>query len=168
MGCATGPRTVQQMHMVLHQAFRRAVQLDLMGRNPADAVEPPRLPRTERPSLTVEQASALFTATRSDRMYALYVVLTTTGLRLGEALGLQWNAVDLNESVLFVRHALQRQTGKGFALEELKTAKGRKIRPRARTAYSRVLRSRLLLRPLHEAANVRGLRLLTRSVSLVG
>jgi hypothetical protein len=55
--------------MVLNQAFRRAVQLDLIARNPMEAVEPPRTPRIERPSLTIEQAGVFFTATRSDRMY---------------------------------------------------------------------------------------------------
>ena len=129
VGRATGPRTVQQMHMVLHQAFRRAVQLDLMGRNPAEAVEQPRLPRVERPSLTIEQAGALFIATRDDSLYALYVVMATAGLRLGEALGLQWDAVELSDRLLRVRLELQRQTGKGLALVELKTPKSRRIVP---------------------------------------
>lgn len=71
----TGPRTVQQMYTVLSQAFRRAVQLDLIARNPTEAVEPPRTPRIERPSLTIKQAGAFLTATRSDRLYAPLVRL---------------------------------------------------------------------------------------------
>jgi hypothetical protein len=123
LGAATGPRTVQQMHMVLRQALDRAVKLDMIGRNSADAVEPPRSATPERPSLSIEQAGHLFSTTKDDRFYALYVVLTTTGVRLGEALGLQWDAVDLKDRVLLVRQELQRQTGKGLALEELKTEK---------------------------------------------
>lgn len=129
LGEATGARTVQQMHMVLRQALDRAVKLDMIGRNPADAVEPPRSSTPERPSLSIEQAGQLFSATKNDRFYALYVVLTTTGVRLGEALGLQWDAVDLQDRLLLVRHELQRQTGKGLALEELKTEKSRRPVP---------------------------------------
>jgi integrase len=129
LGSATGARTVQQMHMVLRQALDRAVKLDMIGRNPADAVEPPRSTTPERPSLSIGQAGTLFSATKNDRFFALYVVLTTTGIRLGEALGLQWDAVDLNDRVLLVRQELQRQTGKGLALEELKTEKSRRPVP---------------------------------------
>lgn len=126
---ATGARTVQQVHMVLHQAFHRAVQLDLVGRNPVDAVEPPRYRKTERPALTIEQVGEFFTATKDDRFYPFYVLLITTELRLGEALGLQWSTVDLSERVITTRQQSQRQTGKGIALEDLKTTKSRRIVP---------------------------------------
>ncbi len=35
-----------------------------------------------------------------DRYYALWLLLATTGLRRGEALGLRWSDVDLDERVL--------------------------------------------------------------------
>jgi integrase len=126
---ANGARTAQIVHMVLHAALRRAVQLDVISRNPTQAVVGPRPVRSERPTLTLEQARDFFYATREDRMYPLYVVLITAGLRLGEALGLPWRYVNWNDGTILVRQAIQRQTGVGFVVEELKTPKSRRIVP---------------------------------------
>jgi integrase len=54
------------------------------------------------------------------------VFLTTTGLRLGEALGLKWPDVDFPSHWLVVRRALQRQHGRGLAFVEPKTSKSRR------------------------------------------
>lgn len=124
-----GARTVEQVHMVLHAALRRAVQLDLINRNPTEAVIAPHPVIAERPALTMEQARDFFTVTREDRLYPLYVLLTTAGLRLGEALGLSWRYVNFDDGSVFVRQAIQRQTGVGFVVEELKTPKSRRIVP---------------------------------------
>jgi integrase len=59
-------------------------------------------------------------------MHALWVVLATTGLRLGEALGLTWEDVDFKQGKLAVRRALQRQRGIGLVLVEPKTAHSRR------------------------------------------
>jgi hypothetical protein len=47
-----GARSVALTHAVLHAAFHNAVLLDLMHRNPTDAVDPPRPERRERPALS--------------------------------------------------------------------------------------------------------------------
>jgi integrase len=46
-------------------------------------------------TLTVEQLSRLFEQTRGHRLQALWVLLATSGLRLGEALGLKWRTLTL-------------------------------------------------------------------------
>lgn len=56
---------------------------------------------------------------------ALFTVALALGLRQGEALGLQWDAVDLQAGVLHVRVALQR-TGKKWHLVEPKSARSRR------------------------------------------
>ena len=52
--------------------------------------------------------------------------MSTTGLRLGEVLGLKSEDVDFQLGSLSVRRALQRETGKGFVLVEPKTQKSRR------------------------------------------
>jgi len=72
--------------------------------------------------------------------------LASTGMRIGEALGLTWEDVDLDERTLRVRRAIQRQKGKGLVMIEPKTAKGRRtvaLTPTATRAL-RVHRSRQL------------------------
>jgi integrase len=72
----------------------------LIGRNPAEAVVAPRPVKHERRTLTPVQATILFdvSGTANDRFVALWWVFATTGLRMGEATGLQWSDVDLERA----------------------------------------------------------------------
>lgn len=54
------------------------------------------------------------------------MLLGTAGLRIGEALGLRWSDIDLEEGRL-VRRALQRQRGRGLVFVEPKTARSRRL-----------------------------------------
>ena len=87
-------RSVEQVHEVLHKAFRRAMLWGLIARNPTEAVAVPRPARRELRVLTEAEVGRLFQATRDHRLHALWVLLATTGLRLGEALGLMWDDLD--------------------------------------------------------------------------
>src|SRR3954469_5981695 len=57
-------------------------------------------------------ARAAVTADSPLNLYALYAVALSLGLRRGEALGLRWEDVDLEEGVIRVRQALHRVEGK--------------------------------------------------------
>lgn len=119
-------RSVEQAHTVLHRALHQAVQWGLIGRNPTEAVAVPRPERREMKTLTAEELQTLFTSTASHRLHALWVVLATTGLRLGEATGLRWEDVDFGGCRVTVRRAVQRQRGKGMVAVEPKTERSRR------------------------------------------
>jgi integrase len=119
-------RSVEQVHEVLHRALRQAVQWGLMGRNPADAVSVPRPGRGEMRTLSEDELRRLFVAAADDRLHALWVLLGTTGMRVGEALALRWDDVDLQTGRLEVRRALQRQRGRGLVFVEPKSARSRR------------------------------------------
>jgi integrase len=53
-------------------------------------------------------------------------VALSLGLRQGQALGLTWDAVDLELGTLTVRQALQRQPGKGLVFVQPKSRAGRR------------------------------------------
>jgi integrase len=125
-GQGLAPRTVLQTHTTLHRALQQAVRWGILVRNPASVVDRPRPNRIEMSTLTLEELLQLFEAARGGRMYALFVLLGTSGMRLGEALGLKWEDVDLDGGRLFVRRALQRQTGEGLVFVEPKTARSRR------------------------------------------
>lgn len=120
-------RSVEQAHTVLHLALGRAVQWGLLGRNPSDAVSVPRPGRREMKTLSAEQVDTLFTATPEDRLHGLWVLLATTGLRLGEATALTWADVDFEERRLSIHRALQRQRGVGLVFVERKTSRSRRV-----------------------------------------
>ena len=102
------PATIVKVHGVLRNALADAERMDLVSRNVAKAVRPPRLSRTERRSLTPAEAGSLLSHLKGDRLEAVFIVALSTGLRRGEVLGLRWQDVDLEGRVLFVRQALQR------------------------------------------------------------
>jgi integrase len=73
-------------------------------------------------ALNQDQLVRFLDYTKNDPFNALWSVLGTAGLRVGEALGLKWEDVDLISGRLIVRRALQRQRGKGLLFVPLKTA----------------------------------------------
>ena len=119
------PRTVQYLHAVLRRALNQALKWDLLPRNVATLVEPPRVRRPEVQPLTTDQVQIFLEATRGDRLEALYTLVLAVGLRQGEALGLRWTDLELDGGTLSVRTALQRIGGK-LCLVEPKTARSRR------------------------------------------
>jgi len=79
--------------------------------------------------LTADQARAVLTAAEGCRNAARWSVALALGLRQGEALGLAWEAVDLDAATLTVRQALQRQPGGGLVLVPPKSRAGRRTIP---------------------------------------
>jgi integrase len=119
-------RTVQQAHMVLHKALADAMRMDLVVRHVTEGTSVPRPHRKEMETLSCGQLSQLFEATRSDRFAALWVLLGTSGLRIGEALGLKWVDIDFAARTLIVRRALQRHEDGGLVFVEPKSKQSRR------------------------------------------
>lgn len=120
------PRSVEQAHTVLRIALRRAVRWGLIPQAPTALVTPPRPERKEMRPLTPTETQTLLRSTADDRLHPLWVLLVTTGLRIGEASGLHWADIDLANGTLAVRHSIQRQKGKGLVLSDLKTKRSRR------------------------------------------
>src|SRR5919107_6145379 len=114
------PATVQKIHAVLHKALDQAASWSLVPRNPTESVKAPRPAPEEIRPLNREQAKALLEMARRERFEALYVLAVTTGLRQGELLGLKWEDVDLENSLIRVRRTLIRNRGR-LLLGEPKT-----------------------------------------------
>ena len=106
------PRTVAYIGTIMHRAFDDAVRWKRLLVNPADAVKRPKIPNASSTVMAWDAATLADFLTRSkaysgkggqpDRYYAVWVLLATTGLRRGEALGLRWSDVDLDARVLSV------------------------------------------------------------------
>ncbi|WP_033820889.1 tyrosine-type recombinase/integrase [Kitasatospora sp. MBT63] len=106
-----GARTVQYAHAVLRSSLQNAVREELLARNVARLVERPTVPHKEVQPMTADEVRLLLRAARGHRLYPLWLLLVSTGLRRGEVLGLTWNDIDLTTRQLRVRRNLQRVTG---------------------------------------------------------
>jgi integrase len=121
------PRDIQQMlarrhsrmsaaslvkvHAVLRNALEDAVRLELVSRNAAKAVRPPKLEAGHRPVLTPEGARALLAEFVRERMGAAFALMLVMGLRRSEVLALRWSDLDLDERRLRVSRSLVRAAG---------------------------------------------------------
>ena len=94
--------TVRAVHRVLRKALNDAVLWGLLARSPLLGVKPPRQERPEVRWWTPEQARTFLAAVEGDRLYALWVLVLSTGMRRGELAGLRWCDVDLETGVLSV------------------------------------------------------------------
>src|ERR1035437_4188742 len=107
LSATLAPGTVGQVYKVAGRMFAAAVDDRIIVASPCHRV---RLPRDDRPEVvvpTVEQITALAAAV-TPRNRALVVLLAGSGLRIGEALGLNVSDVDfLRRTVKVERQRLQ-------------------------------------------------------------
>jgi len=108
LAAGSSPTTVHHLHATIHRALKQAVRWNLVVRNVADLVDPPRDAYFEITTLAPEQARSLLDAADGNRLEALYVLALTTGMRQGEILGLRWRDLDFDRCSLQVRGSLQR------------------------------------------------------------
>ncbi len=102
---ATGlaPKTVRNIHVVIHSALADAMRWGLVQRSAASVADPPRVPRGEMKVWSSDQLRTFLDAARSDRLYAAWLLAATTGMRRGELLGLRRSDVDLQAERLAIR-----------------------------------------------------------------
>jgi integrase len=72
--------------------------------------------------LTPAEVELFLDSTKDDRLHALWVLLVTTGMRVGEATGLSWPDIDLDTGTLHIRNTVKWVKGKGHVLGDVKTA----------------------------------------------
>ena len=100
--------TVVKIHSTLSKSIKQAVRWRLVPLNVCAAVTPPRIVKPEIRPLDAQQMKALLTAAEGTDLYALWVLLVSTGVRIGEALALRWNDVDLDARTLRVNRTVFR------------------------------------------------------------
>ncbi|ABD09794.1 integrase [Frankia sp. CgS1] len=105
-------RSVRYLLVILTAALNDAVREELLTRNVAALVQPPRKADAPIRALTEEEARRVVAVALVDRMSALWLVLLALGLRKGEALALRWDALDLDAgTVAVVRKQRRRKAG---------------------------------------------------------
>jgi integrase len=87
--------SVRRIHEILNQALREAVRLKYISRNPLDDVRPPKASHGEMDVLTPKQVRRLLDTVRGQRWECVIVMGAVCGLRVGEALSLRYEDLDL-------------------------------------------------------------------------
>lgn len=112
-GKGLAPKTVKDLHGVLHKILEEAVEEKKIVSNPAHKCP---LPKTEKPELNHfdnEDLAAFLNAIKGHVHEQLYKLALFTGIRENEACGLCWDCVDFRNSRLHIKRQLwrNRETG---------------------------------------------------------
>ena len=121
-------RTRQLIHATLRRALGDAQRTDLVGQNVVSKVVAPRPERDPAKvhELALEQVRTLLEAAKGERLYALWLVLISMGLRKGEALALRWSDLDMGTGTVNVQRTLSRVKGQGLSFGATKTEHSRR------------------------------------------
>lgn len=103
--------TIKVTRRYICMALDRAVKDGLLIKNPVKDTDPVKQTTKEASALTKEQAAILVSTAKRQLPvnyveYMAILLALSTGMRLGEVFGLQWDCVDLERGVVFVRRSL--------------------------------------------------------------
>lgn len=101
----TSKKTLRDFRLTARQVFDFAVENRILDYNPVAYVEIPKdAPKQERRALTEEEQRWIIETPHRAQLPAMLMMLS--GLRLSEALALQWQDIDLEKSQIFVHQKL--------------------------------------------------------------
>ena len=128
---AVSPKTVKNVHGILHKALQQAVANGYIRFNPTNACVLPRIEKKELQPLDEAETKLFLDAVKGHPLELLYTVTLFTGMREGEALGLTWDRVDFMRGTILISRQLQKEKKAGgqFRLVSLKNDKPRRIMP---------------------------------------
>lgn len=95
-------QTVRTLHRIIHGALTQAVKWQLVVRNVADCVEPPKPKKYEAKFLDDEQTNLIINKIKDTDIYIPVIIAIYTGMRRGEVLGLSWQNVNFEKKYIRV------------------------------------------------------------------
>lgn len=119
------PQSVLHLHRVLFTALKQAVAWQLIPRNIAEAVTPPRPEHREVAAMTPLQVAQVLETVAGTDLEIPTLLGLGTGMRLGEVLGLRWTDVNLEKRTARVSQTVQ-ETNEGLTFGPPKTHRSRR------------------------------------------
>ena len=102
------------------------VRWQMLSRNPADVVKPPKVERREMACLDSNGIAALLEASRNTSLYMPILIAVSTGMRRGEIVALRWRNVELDNASIAVVSSIE-QTREGTREKPPKNGRGRTL-----------------------------------------
>lgn len=93
-------------HVNIRRALQTAVKADLIPHNPADRIDRPRSPKHIAKFYNSKQLKKLFEKTKDSRFDYIYKITALYGLRRSEIMGLKWKAIDFENNIIKINHAV--------------------------------------------------------------
>ncbi len=117
------------VYAIFHSCLANALKKGLIGRNPLDAIEKPKVRNPKRKVvLSLEQVQQFLIAAESSKQSMLYHLALATGMREGESARIQMVGYRLaQEHACGVERQVQRVPGQGLVISPPKTEAGNRI-----------------------------------------
>lgn len=121
--------TRRLLHRVLTASLNRAVELQLIGRNPALVLRR-RLPKVERGQMAIlshEQTRQVLDDARGTEMFSPVLIALATGARRGEISALRWRNVDFDRGDVLIAESARELKGRDVTFGSTKGGRARRI-----------------------------------------
>jgi integrase len=124
-GKSLSAQTVLHAHRVLRTGLARALRAEIIARNPATAISPPRIPDKEIRALSAAEMADTLARLRGHDLYPIAFLALATGARRGELLALRWTDIDLDKGMVKIERSLE-ETSNGLRFKGTKTKNGKR------------------------------------------
>lgn len=122
------PKTIKNVHGVLHRALEQAQKMGYIRSDPLAAVTLPRIEKKQINPLEDEELCAFLKEIRGSPYELVYFVTVFTGLRQGEVLGLTWDCVNFEKQTLLINKQHGKKKGtREYCFSSLKNDRPRVI-----------------------------------------
>ncbi|RVU54873.1 tyrosine-type recombinase/integrase [Anaerosphaera multitolerans] len=91
--------------------FKKAVELGYIDRNPCVGTELSKIKGRTVRALTKEQQKKFIKRCEKEEYANIFIFLIATGMRIGEALGLTWDCVNLKEKTVEIKQIMIEERG---------------------------------------------------------
>lgn len=115
--------SIKKLHGLIKDALDEGIGYGDLSKNAANAVTPPRVKKVKFEVWDEQQLKMFLEEAKGNRFYVAFELAASTGMRIGEILGLRWRDVDLSEAKLSIRQAYTKAHS-GYEFHEPKTSSG--------------------------------------------
>ena len=92
--------TAVHYHVIMREALKEAVRLNLVDKNVADLVDRPKKVKYETNFYNKDELQKLFEVVKGDPLELIIYITAYYGLRRSEVVGLKWSAIDFENKII--------------------------------------------------------------------
>lgn len=111
-GTGLSLHSIKSIRVTLSVCLQKAVDVDLLAKNPCTKVKLPNGPKPEMKTLKKEELTVFLEETKKCACYEFYYLELTTGMRLGEICALEWADLDIENKTISVNKSVRREGSK--------------------------------------------------------
>lgn len=104
------PKSIKTHMIIIKQTLKEAMKENYIMSNPADLVNLPKLQKHEPNFYTVKQLNQMFELIKDEPLFPLIYFTALFGLRRSEVLGLKWDSINEDMTMLTIKSTVVRFT----------------------------------------------------------